>query len=169
MKRNFTILRKNHFSRQKATKSPQAPWKCFADFSFLSVLGVKMLNLMKFHYFSFCGLKNAKYAFLRFGAKIHPINHYVYKVLSNFPAGMIFYHDFHLLAFLPVAPFWPKKPENPKSNFAGWGTKFKNWHKRRVNTSCPMTTTLEIAWKTKLFEKVPPLIGGGPIWPKSTF
>ena len=28
--------------------------------------------------------------------KTHPGNHYVYKVLSNFPAGMIFYHDFFL-------------------------------------------------------------------------
>ena len=33
---------------------------------------------------------------MRFRAKIHPRNHYVYKVLSNFPAGMIFYHDFFL-------------------------------------------------------------------------
>ena len=44
---------------------------------------------MKFHHFSVLGLKNAKYTFLRFGAK-YPRNHYVYKVLSNFPAGMIF-------------------------------------------------------------------------------
>ncbi len=29
-------------------------------------------------------------------SKIHPRNHYVYKVLSNFPAGMIFHHNFFL-------------------------------------------------------------------------
>ena len=68
-------------------------WCLCPLFQFFSVLGVKMLHLMKFHNFSVSGLKNAKWAFLRFRAKIHPRNHYVYKVLSNFPAGMIFYHD----------------------------------------------------------------------------
>ncbi len=71
-------------------------WCLCPLFQFFSVLDLKMLHLMKFHNFSVSGLKNAKWAFLRFRAKIHQRNRYVYKVLSNFPAGMIFYHDFFL-------------------------------------------------------------------------
>ena len=111
--RYFTFLgpkvgkeRKVEFRDQKNPHEPLC-FACFLSqrhhlwclgplFQFFSVLGVKMVNLMKFHNFSAFGLKNAKWAFLRFRAKIHPRNHYVYKVLSNFPAGMLFYHDLFL-------------------------------------------------------------------------
>ena len=61
---------------------------------------------------------------MRFRAKIHPRNHYVYKVLSNFPAGMIFimisfcrkeiysaefYFPHRFFYFLGISSFYEKK------------------------------------------------------------
>ena len=45
-----------------------------------------------------------------------------------------------------------------KSNMAGWGPEFANGPLWRVDTSSMMTITWENAWKTKLCEKIPPLI-----------
>ena len=44
---------------------------------------------MIFHHFCVFELKSAEWSFLWFRAKIHPRNHYFYKVLSYFPAGTI--------------------------------------------------------------------------------
>ena len=49
-----------------------------------------------------------------------------------------------------------------KKIMVGWGPEFANGPLWRVDTSSMMTITWENAWKTKLCEKIPPLIEADP-------